>query len=140
MARVKQRDVTIKVQDNSSPSLYVAIGALIDCNIERATPSDDVTTKGSAGHQELFSEGTVIAYSASSNFILYPASGDTQLDDLVASIFNANPQAQLRLTDGIKNYTGLWAIESYSPQGGVAGAARGSVSLRSAGTITVAAV
>lgn len=134
MARYKARDLVIKVQNAGSPSTYDSVGAIIDASVERASPSDDVTTKGSAGAQELYSAGTVVAYTVQGNGVL---DNSTELGALIARVFNSDPQAQLRIVDGEKTYTGLWAIESYSANGGAAGAQRFSIQLRSAATITV---
>lgn len=127
------RNLTLAIVDSLSPSQYNVIGTLVDVTFSLTREPDDITSKGDAGAQTLYTAGTIKAYNISGTFITDSGEGFT---DLRTAAFSSDPKVTAQLDDDVKKYSGVWAIVSFSEQGGNAGAIRATIELRSAGAIT----
>lgn len=128
------RAFVIRIQDDMSPSLFNLLGGLVDCDLAIGDAPDDITSKGSNGARTLHTAGAIKTYDFSGNLVV---SSESAWVDLRTAKESSDPKITAEITDGVKTYTGVFAIETLNLTGGNAGAVRASIDLKSAGAIAV---
>lgn len=127
-------DLVLLIADPGSPSTFVSVANLTNVQYERSNSDEDVSTKGDAGWQRLYSLGAQRSVKLSADFI----AEDTAVFNALKAAANhvTNPSIVAHLDDGEDIYSATFHISSFSESGGSFGAVSGSISLSSSGTVS----
>lgn len=119
-----------------SPLAFQPIGALRNVQMQITHSEEDVSTKDDAQMRALYPEGSQTSYSFTAEFVLTDEAG---FQVMKAAAQTKPPRITARLDDGNDLYAGVFQISQWQEQGGSFGAVQGSVTLQSAGAVTVSA-
>lgn len=133
------RKVLLKVNTSGSPATYVTIAGLRDTSIEISESEVDVTTKDDAGVRQLL-EGNIMRSVTVSGTGVFT---DSQTIDTIRDAVLAGTHRGYKIevveeaSTGGTTYTGSFRITSFSEAGAHDGEANYSITLASAGAVSL---
>jgi predicted secreted protein len=129
------RDLIVKIRTATGPDVFTTLGALVDVTGTLTDTEDDVSTKAS-NYRAMHTTGTMKSLDVSGNLVV---DDSTVFEFLVSAKESVNPSVVAQLITPKSTYEGTFAIGDLPFSGGNSGAQRSSLSLKSAGAITITA-
>lgn len=131
------KDLLLLEGNGADPEVFAVVGGFTSNNFSINSETVDVTTKSSNGWRTLLNQGGISSISISGSGVVENDQAQKNLTSRVLTRQIHNYQIQV---PGVGDFTGPFAVASFSANGDHSGAETFDVSLESAGEITFTAI